>query len=569
MSLMGKRIRTTTAVLIAACLVGAAGGAWAVTAKLTASDLVKGCVKTKGGTLRIASKCKRGEKPISWHKNGPRGTQGSLGTTGSTGPQGVKGALADFDSLAGLPCQVGTPKVGSVQIARNPNTGVQSILCVPNDGTPLQSTAQLQPGMVDPTIAAPDLFAWVQPAVHDKLYLVGEFHRFLDPSADARTQAFNDNLVYEFHIARGPTSLADVVTYRITFHMAPATHVDPADLGAPPGGGKEPLFNLSLRKQTYTLQKIVGGTTTTIASNVEVAPPNIGPRTFTDIWTNLYPTGQASYNDTFATQFTHTNTDASRIWAGPRDEAEYADLGGLEDGLNFRAQGTAKDSLAGFNSLDIALEIPTSMFTGGGPPPTTPSNANTLGIWMSTSVPVQDVRGNTVRIQVARSGFPFFEKLLIGEQDKDAYASSTPQTDAADLASYILSPVLVRDAEAYGFYGATDPTPFKQNRVDLIDIMNIGPIPSPGAHTITSVGDVLRVDIGDDSSFPDGRPFPSSSSNAMPSDVPDLLYSLILTKLQSPVSDGVNHNDANYLTAFPFASLPWSYLTTSHGVTTP
>ncbi len=573
MSVMGRRVRITTAALIAVCLVGLAGGAWAVNSQLTAGDLVKGCVKIKGGTLRLAAKCQKGERAVSWHRNGPAGAQGLRGATGAAGAQGAQGtpggpgAVGSFDTLAELPCQVGTPKVGKVTIARNPNTGVQSILCVPDDGSPLQSTATLQPGMVDPSLADPTLFAWVTPTLHNNLNVVAEFHRFLEPT-EARTQNFNDNLVYEIHIARGASSLADLVTYRFRFTTPPATQVDPADLNQPPGGGKEPLEGLTGRKQTYTLTKISGGTSSTVAAGAKVAPPNLGPRAF---FFQKGLSSEVTYTDPFAAEFLASLTGGGRVWAGPRDEAAYADLGALHDSVNLRAQGTAKDSYAGYNSLDVALEIPAGQLTSTGSPVTTnvPDDANTLGIWMSVSVPLTDVSGNTVNVQLARSGMPMFNKLLIGEQDKALYASSTPASDAANLGADILNPVLVRDAEAFNFYGGPAPAPFKSNRADILDVFNIKDFPSPNAHHIATVGDVLRLDLGVDTAFPNGLAIPSATADRLGTDYTDVLVSYILTETLATVHDGVIHNDANYLAAMPWAALPWTYSNTSHGVTTP
>jgi hypothetical protein len=96
-------------------------------------------------------------------------------------------------------------------------------------------------------------------------------------------------------------------------------------------------------------------------------------------------------------------------------------------------------------------------------------------------------------------------------------------------------------------------------------------IPTSNAHSIplTKFGDLLRVDLGIDSSFPNGRPIVGgSSANKLQADAPDILYSLILTKLVTPVADGVAYNDVNYLSSFPYAALPWAS-TNGHGKPTP
>src|SRR5207248_7140252 len=113
-------------------------------------------------------------------------------------------------------------------------------------------------------------------------------------------------------------------------------------------------------------------------------------------------------------------------------------------------------------------------------------------------------------VQVSRLGLPLINEAVIGLQDKDKYNRSHPSKDVANFGAYFLNPVLVRDAEFAGFYGAGGPlngiTPPKSGRIDIIDAINLTNIPSAGSHAIplTSTGDVLRVDMAADSGFPNG-----------------------------------------------------------------
>jgi hypothetical protein len=81
----------------------------------------------------------------------------------------------------------------------------------------------------------------------------------------------------------------------------------------------------------------------------------------------------------------------------------------------------------------------------------------------------------------------------------------TPRDDLITYAGYLLNPVLVRDAAALGYYGAGGPlagcngSTLQTNRMDIVAVYNLG---YPG---ITTVGDVLRVDLGAASGFPNGR----------------------------------------------------------------
>jgi Collagen triple helix repeat (20 copies) len=92
------KIAMTLAVFLAA-----GGAAWAAAGT---GGTIHACYKKRGGALRVASRCKRGEKALSWNRvgaagargptgaRGPagrRGPGGRLGATGATGPQGPKG----------------------------------------------------------------------------------------------------------------------------------------------------------------------------------------------------------------------------------------------------------------------------------------------------------------------------------------------------------------------------------------------------------------------------------------------------------------------------------------------
>ena len=77
------KIAATLAVFLAA-----GGAAWAATGS---GATIHACYKKRGGALRIASRCKRGEKALSWNQIGPRGAKGTAGKAGARGATGLQG----------------------------------------------------------------------------------------------------------------------------------------------------------------------------------------------------------------------------------------------------------------------------------------------------------------------------------------------------------------------------------------------------------------------------------------------------------------------------------------------
>jgi hypothetical protein len=440
----------------------------------------------------------------------------------------------------------------------------------------------------DPVADNTDLYAWVKPTTHDLLYIIANYIPLEEPSGGPNFAKFSDDVLYQVHIARGDANLNDVVTYQIQFKTAAIPMVDPGNLDAGVGGGKEFFAQIGgYFSQTYTVKKVLNGTTTTIASNVPVAPPRIGPITQTTL-NQLGAYSSATYDDAFAaTYITSMGTSGSegRVFAGPRDDGFYVDLGGIFDLANLRAKGTAQDGVAGFNCHTIALEIPTTLLTGTGSlPGTTPGDATTLGIWASASrQKVSILRGDgTVTgagpwTQVSRIGLPLVNEALIGIQDKDKWNRVTPASDVSLFASYFLSPILVRDAEFRGIYTALSVPPatvaqLKANRLDIIGAINLTNNPTTGAHNIGlgATGDVLRVDMAIDSKWPNGRAIPgNSNANAEQVDVTDAVLTLVLSAGTIAIKDGVDYNDKTFLSTFPFLALPWQGFDQGHGKPTP
>jgi hypothetical protein len=431
----------------------------------------------------------------------------------------------------------------------------------------------------DPAADNTDVWAWVNDGAHDKLTIVAAYNPLEEPSGGPNYNQFSDDVLYEIHVTRGNKSLADAVTYQIQFSSTDIPYVDPANLTAPLGGGKEFFSQLSGRKQTYWLTKLdhdaKGNVTrrTVLGQGMPVAPTNIGPNT------NAVVYQTKAYDDAFTGKFINNlgfNGSEGRVFAGPRDDGFYVDIGRIFDLANLLA-GTPKDNVAGYNCHAIALEIPTASLTADGQPPKAgASDDNTIGVWASASrrqVRVMHRGGGESNfgswVQVSRLGLPLVNEALIGLQDKDKYNRTKPATDVKNFGAYFLNPVVVRDAEAVGIYKALGVPQdvvdsLKSNRLDIIDTINL----KASGHNIglDATGDVLRVDLGLDSRFPNGRPIPyGAAPNKEQADVTDVLLSVILAKGTLTVSDGAQANDVPYAKDFPYLALPHEGFSDGHG----
>lgn len=434
----------------------------------------------------------------------------------------------------------------------------------------------------DPAADNTDTWAWVNDGAHDKLTIVAAYNPLEEPSGGPNYNEFSDDVLYEIHVTRGNKSLDDVVTYQIQFSSTDYPRVDPANLSAPLGGGKEFFSQLSGRKQTYWVTKITKdgkghAHREVLGQGLPVAPPNIGPNTNKIV----YQTEQ--YDDGFTGRFINKlgfNGSEGQIFAGPRDDGFYVNIGRIFDLANLLS-GTAQDNIAGYNCHAIALEIPTALLTADGQPPKPgASDANTIGVWASASrrkVRILHGGGGESNfgswVQVSRLGLPLVNEALIGLQDKDKYNRTKPANDVKNFGAYFLNPVVVRDAEAVGIYKALGVPQdvvdsLKSNRLDIIDTINL----KASGHDIplSATGDVLRVDLGLDSRFPNGRPIPyGAAPNKEQADVTDVLLSVILAKGTLTVSDGAQSNDVPYAKDFPYLAVPHEGFGDAHGKAAP
>jgi hypothetical protein len=314
------------------------------------------------------------------------------------------------------------------------------------------------------------------------------------------------------------------------------------------------------RTQYYTVEKVVGVSRLQMNQGDMFVPPcNVGPRTtpnYYDGMGNLLTGATTPAElDSYTASSIFTLRDGSKVFAGQRDDAFYADTGGIFDFLGVR--NPARNSFSGVNVHSICMRIPLSSIVGAGDSPLIGVYATTARqrIRVITSMNNQDTGG---WVQVGRMGNPLFNETLVSLEAKDRYNRETPFKDSTLFKKYAMHSEL-----AFLLNAVLGTSIQVDNRTDLVGFF---------------IPDYLRLDTsttppplsGDTvlSSFT-GQPAASGWPNGrrVGDDVVDIAltaiasgpsYSSIVT-----VGDNVNSNDYPHPTVFPYIGTPQGGATTT------
>jgi hypothetical protein len=273
-----------------------------------------------------------------------------------------------------------------------------------------------------------------------------------------------------------------------------------------------------------------------------------------------------------------------KVFAGPRADGFFADLGAIFDLINFPranpapaptevrapAAHIATNTLAGFNTQTIALSVPIQALTKNGTIPTSTSDPNAIiGMWSSTWRQRDRVLSATGArptatgpwVQVSRLGVPLVNEVVIPRGMKDLFNASHPKDDAQFAAS-VLDPEVPKLLKAL-FNIDSPPAP----RTDLLAVvqgvegltrrpgevisdqlrLNVAVFPTP-----PSLVSRLGVLGGDLAGFPNGRrPY---------DDVVDIELRILAGVLvpafnvapNNALGDQVDGPDRPYIGGFPF-----------------
>jgi hypothetical protein len=449
--------------------------------------------------------------------------------------------------------------------------------------THLQAASHREAPLIamDPMADITDFFMFrsYEPGKDDKIILMMDVVPGGEPSSGPNYFGFDPNVLYEFHIDNNQNGTDDDpsdVTFEIQFTnefrgvnkdlglflsyvaLPPITALD--------GPGSEGLG----MRQKYSVTMIRDGERKRMVDGLIAVPPNVGPRT-----TPNY--------DALAAQGIYEFGPGGRVFAGPRQDPFYIDLGAVFDTLNLRrsplplltaaedandnANAFGVDMLAGFNVQTIALEVPATWITADKKSPSETSIPR-IGAYASTSrqrttvLTPGKVTGKGGWVQVQRLANPLVNEAIIGTADKDKWNSADPKKEKQFL-DYFLNPRLALALEVVFQVPAA-----KENRTDLVDIL----LKYPGK---PGISELLRLDmsvpptplanqkrlgpLAHDASgapTPDGAAWPNGRRPK--DDVTDIAVRVIggSNYINALAGDGINTDDAALTEHFPFLSTP-------------
>ena len=447
---------------------------------------------------------------------------------------------------------------------------------------------------LDPAANTTDVYAFVRE--HDSVkYLVVALgvYPFEEPGIGPNKLNFDDNVLYELHLALGTNSVslgrADL-SYQFQFdtHFKNTNTILQSYLGVVQDVD-DANQNLT---QTYTVNRVdhrKGASHKPVLLGSGVVPPNNE-----GIATPKYNQGDNGDNpakdgvataaelDHYTQQAIANLPNGYRAFAGQRDDGFYADILSIFDLLQLRNPG--KDNQAGYNLHMMALEIPLSELGG---------DQQIVGVYGTTSrqqiTILRDGEKGVAEksagkwIQVARQGNPLFNEGLVAIADKDLYSRTDPTSDSKLFAKYALNPELAKLINAIVFGGA-GPAP-ETNRTDIAGIfipdlikvdLSTGPArlagggpshptnPDDAGFSRLSIfgGDVLTSTIQPgfgNGTVPGGWP----NGRRFGDDVVDIAVTALISDLRTspptingPAGDNVNANDMAYNKVFPYESTP-------------
>ena len=407
----------------------------------------------------------------------------------------------------------------------------------------------------NPLVDNTDTYAFVSPDDPDTVTLIANWTGFQDPSGGPNFYPWGAaGYQYDIKVDTDGDAMPNK-TYRWTF-----TNDDKR-------GDSTFLYNNGavnsfddptlLFKQTYKLEEIdKDGAATTLVDGGKVAPSNVGEASMPNY---------ASLRDEAITPV--EGVDGGSSFVGQADDPFFLDLRVFDLLYGGDLSEVGNDTLDGYNVNSIALKLPVEKVTEGG------DGTGIIGVWSTTQQQSLTLTPGKAEptgdfVQVSRLGMPLVNEVVVPASLKDAFNSLSPDKDATVQAvvDRVNDPEVPKLIEAIyklpapaaprddifsifltGIEGLNKPpkvTPSEQIRLNT----KIQPAAEPSR---------LGVLAKDTAGFPNGR--------RLADDVIDIELQALVGAVRTgkivdalATGDGVNQNDVEFGSTFPYLALPHS-----------
>ena len=454
--------------------------------------------------------------------------------------------------------------------------------------------------VLDPSANTTDVYAFVDVEGTNKNLVLGlSVYPFEEPGNGPNKYNFDDNVLYEIHVALGNDVAKGEPTLSYQFQFKSTTKNPNTTLYNYTGVIQHVDDASQNFVQTYTVTKVEHRRNRRTVLGTGVVPPNnqgfVTPYYNQDNDSEKPARGgvaTAGELDRYTQESITNLANGYTAFAGQRDDGFYADIRAIFDVLQLKNPG--KDNQGGFNVHFMGLEVPVSELGG---------DQQLVGVYATTSrrqIRVLRKDGENDRkdndrkdqdrnsgpwVQVARQGNPLFNEGLVAIADKDRYSRTTPESDGKLFRKYAENPELAALINGI-LLGGTQPQ-ITTGRTDIAGIfipdlikvdLSTGKArlagggashptnPDDAGYSRLSIfgGDVLQSNIQDP--FGNGGFIPGGWPNGrrFGDDVVDIAIDALLSNLRVtppvvqlfPPGDGVNQNDQAFSKVFPYESTP-------------
>ncbi len=433
----------------------------------------------------------------------------------------------------------------------------------------------------DPQVDATDLYVFRSPDAPSTVTIVANYIPIEEPAGGPNFDSFSDTALYEIHIDNNGDAKEDI-TYQFRFrndvrnpmtflyNTGPVMTLDSASLN---------------QRQFYTVTRVTGnrrtGTSTDMGSNYQVAPASIGPKSTPD------------YASLANAAIGTLPNGGGKVFAGPRDDPFFVDLGSVFDLLTLRplqqlhllpptkASAPGINTLTGYNVHTIAIQVPISTVTANSAAPTGITDPNAIiGVWTTASRSRVEIRNTGLTnlrqnlagfTQVSRLGMPLVNEVILPLAFKDIFNGSEPSGDKplfdanADFRNRVLDPEVPKLYKL--LYNIDSPA---SPRNDLVQVFLTG-LPNVNMPANVVPAEMLRVNLAvpvtaspnrmgalaaDSQGFPNGRRLTDDIVDITLQVAAGVLVTGFNKSPNNALTDGVDANELPFLSTFPYVALP-------------